>query len=285
MQIAITIDTDSVNQNNRYFDNTRPVFGYEKELNGLLSSLGLPTTVFVRIDQQVRDVYRDYLYMWKAVDAGAELAWHPHVFGHNGQILRGEAILENLVEVYDSNPILEDVTGIRVGGAQMNRAVMNKIAEWKFIYDSSCVPGLSRDDRLRSYDWSQADRVPYNPSRDDYQSPGDLPVLEIPITVFLIETKYDQGIPKLRQANLSYRPELFRTAFESFLETRQELLVFASHGEETIHGYEDQLYVYGVDNYLCNLDFATERMSQLGISYTFTNMMDYAKNHRRYSRM
>jgi hypothetical protein len=52
--------------------------------------------------------------------------------------------------------------------------------------------------------------------------------------------------------NPSYRPEVFSQTLNN-LKTN-DIIVVASHAEELIPGYEDDLYIYGIDNYMDNLN-------------------------------
>jgi hypothetical protein len=234
----LTFDTDSINQNNRNYEYNRLCFDYDRELfelAGFLASERLSATVFVRIDDQIRH-YRDDLFILEkvvsAIERGGrpniELGWHPHLYAES--------------------------------------SVMRTLDRLGFEVDSSAFPGRSVRDDYRHFDWTRCDNRPYFPSIEDYQVQGaeNLRLLEVPITTIPIGAPYDR-IPVVRAINPCFRSELFQKAIADNEDRLRQLgfCVLIFHPDELMHGYQDDLYRNGFENFFENLAFFRKTMGEV----------------------
>jgi len=95
--------------------------------------------------------------------------------------------------------------------------------------DFSALPGIKRPGRLihgislqDRFDWSRTEAKPYHPNEHDYQKPGGLRILEVPLTTvktsslteFLYKTKL--ALAAYGRFDFSYFPS-FRSAIPLFL--------------------------------------------------------------------
>jgi len=75
---------------------------------------------------------------------------------------------------------------VRMGWNAMSNEIIRTLNANDLLVDSSAIPGTfcpgKFDKRDNIYDWSRAPHVPYHPNHDDYQSSGNLKILEIPIS-------------------------------------------------------------------------------------------------------
>jgi hypothetical protein len=249
VKVCLTIDLDSKNQNNISFDVENLDFDYAEELQVFCRHV--PCTLFARIDQQIRDrLGLSYVYDMACM-CDAEIGWHPHIFELGEQVKQSKSedfIVEQLEEMYQHD-IVKQCRMMRIGACQGG----NLIASWiedKFDIDSSSMPGCKRMDEIRHYDWSRCGNDPYRPSREDYQSPGDLQFCEIPIAVVPTLTSYDIG-KKLRVLSPAYKSDIFEAAIADL---NREHVVLAFHGDELSGDYKDDLYECGLSNVIANLD-------------------------------
>jgi hypothetical protein len=75
-----------------------------------------------------------------------------------------------------------------MGWNYMSNAIMHQLEKDGILYDASCIPGtqsrLMYGRRDNFSDWSRAPTSPFNPSYVDYQAPGKMKILEIPVTAY-----------------------------------------------------------------------------------------------------
>ena len=256
---CLTIDLDSINQNS-IFDTENLNFNYEKELKLFCANVS-HCTLFPRIDQQVSEKYsNDFVYQISLNShETSEIGWHPHVYNKANnklkQITSEKEIIQSLKELYNY-PLINKMKVFRMGSCQGG----NQIYEWlnsKFEISSSSMPGCCRKDDLRHYDWSQTTNFPYYPSVENYmiEDRVNYKILEIPLTTILTKTFYDVK-PKRRVINLSYRKELFEYYLKLSISELKKLpvIIISCHAEEFVKGHFNDLYEYGIDNCVRNLD-------------------------------
>ena len=74
----------------------------------------------------------------------------------------------------------------RIGWNAMSNEIMRALEEEGILVDATCVPGYKSDGMYSSrdniVDWSRAGESLYHPNRNDYQLPGGMKLLEIPIS-------------------------------------------------------------------------------------------------------
>jgi hypothetical protein len=157
-----------------------------------------PITWFIRSDESIRFSTGDFASgyttrrsLWKTLAAdGHELGWHMHLMSFN--------VLSGCFE-FDPDPIWlseacralsahYDVRSTRTGWDYGNNEVFRHLEGLGIAVDLSALPGAlawhSVGHGRLLVDWSRCPGVPYHPSADDYQRPGGLNLLEIPITQF-----------------------------------------------------------------------------------------------------
>ena len=76
----------------------------------------------------------------------------------------------------------------RMGWNFMSNSVMQQLEADGVQYDATCIPGMRSNlmygQRDNLYDWSRAPTAPFHPSSEDYQTAGDMNILEIPLTSY-----------------------------------------------------------------------------------------------------
>ena len=276
----VTFDTDSINQNNRNYEYNRLCFDYDRELielAGFLASERISATAFVRIDDQIRH-YRDDLFILEkvvsAIEQGGrpniELGWHPHVFAEREgryALARDEALIaEKLLAIHSRVASISAMKCVRIGALQGGNSVMRTLDRLGFAVDSSAFPGRSVRDDHRHFDWSRCDNRPYLPSIADYQAQGavNFQLLEVPITTIPFWAPYDHT-PTVRAINPCFRSELFQKAITENEDRLRQLgsCVLIFHPDELMHGYQDDLYRNGFENFSQNFAFFRKTMGDV----------------------
>ena len=278
--VLVTFDTDSINQNNRNYEHNRLCFDYDRELfelAGFLASERISATAFVRIDDQIRH-YRDDLFILEkvvsAIERGGrpniELGWHPHVYAEREgsyALARDEALIaENLLAIHSRVAAISAMKCVRIGALQGGNSVMRTLDRLGFAVDSSAFPGRSVRDDHRHFDWSRCDNRPYLPSIADYQAQGavNFRLLEVPITTIPFWAPYDRT-PTVRAINPCFRSELFQKAIAENEDRLRQLgfCVLIFHPDELMHGYQDDLYRNGFENFFKNFAFFRKTMGDV----------------------
>ncbi len=276
----LTFDTDSVNQNNRNYEYNRLCFDYDRELfelAGFLAAERISATAFVRIDDQIRH-YRDDLFVFEkvvsAIERGGrpniELGWHPHLYAEReGRyvLARDEVLIaEDLLAIHSRVAAISTMKCVRIGALQGGNSVMRTLDRLGFAVDSSAFPGRSVRDDHRHFDWTRCDNRPYLPSIADYQVQGavNLRLLEVPITTIPFRAPYDR-IPTVRAINPCFRSELFQKAIADNEDRLRKLgfCVLIFHPDELMHGYQDDLYRNGFENFSKNFVFFRKTMGDV----------------------
>lgn len=201
-------------------------------------------TAFVRIDHQIKDLFDDYLYVLKKLPKSGfdvDIGWHPHCKANE------------LVEIYQTLPVIKTMRSVRMGGAMMDNSIMASLVKMGFKVDSSAMPGCKRNDNRRKYDWSHCGNSTYYPGLVDYQSGGTPchPILEVPMTTIPIQAPYGM---RRRYINPTIKHEIFSEAFSRYA-LFLPFIVVIFHPDQLLEGYEDDLYCYGMTNFVENMKF------------------------------
>ena len=276
----VTFDTDSINQNNRNYEHNRLCFDYDRELfelAGFLASERISATAFVRIDDQISHYHDDLFILEKVVSAierggspNIELGWHPHLYAEiEGRyvLARDEGLIaEDLLAIHSRVPSISAMKCVRIGALQGGNNVMRTLDRLGFAVDSSAFPGRSVRDDHRHFDWIRCDNRAYLPSIADYQVQGDVNyrLLEVPITTIPFRAPYDR-IPTVRAINPCFRSELFQKAIADNEDRLRQLgfCVLIFHPDELMHGYQDDLYRNGFENFSKNFVFFRKTMGDV----------------------
>jgi hypothetical protein len=157
-----------------------------------------PVTWLIRSDESVRfctgrfdSGYLTQEPLWRSLaSSGHELGWHFHLMSYDAA--RGyfgfDADPAWLTAARDALRAHFDVRSTRIGWDYGSTALFNRLDALGIAVDFSALPGhvgwqWAGDDRLR-VDWSRSLDVPYHPANNDYQRPGSLGLLEVPIAHF-----------------------------------------------------------------------------------------------------
>jgi hypothetical protein len=167
----LTMDTDSINQNNYKFDNSIVSFDYKShflDFCSWLRSVGLEIDLFLRIDHQVKQAMGDFAALLSWCDKlPGDIHWHPHIFQDNGSYIQDISVLtDRIIDLFEMNRChLEPMTSVRIGGCQMDNQLMATLYSLGFLADSSGLAGICRQDQTRWFDWSSIKNQPYRPSK------------------------------------------------------------------------------------------------------------------------
>ena len=157
-----------------------------------------PITWLIRSDESIRFSTGAYdsgftakERLWRSLeDRGHELGWHFHAmsFVHG----RGQFGLDPdpawLAAAHGALAAHFRIRATRSGWDYCNNQLLPRLDALGVDVDFSALPGniiwqQSGDDAV-VVDWSRCPRAPYHPSARDYQQPGTLGLLEVPITQF-----------------------------------------------------------------------------------------------------
>ncbi len=245
-------------------------------------------TFFVRIDNQMRDIYGSYLgiyykyrELWDNLRAcGNELGWHPHLYqclaDRYVPLRNPETCSDILREAWNEISTLDfEVTSARIGEAWHSNQTMCTLDHLGLSIDSTAVPRRYRNDNVRTFDWSVTQNKPYHPSSNDYRIPGNkdcLKILEVPMTTSPIKTSYDRE-PLPRYLNLTYHSDLFQTGLQNYLnqldsdENHHMVLIF--HPDELLTRESNGLHAYGWKSFKHNLDILMDCLTFSGYEFRF----------------
>jgi hypothetical protein len=244
----------------------------------VMDARGVRTTWFVRADNQLEDVYGTPAYLLERFDALWQtltsarhaIAWHPHVYRREGERYvvetDGGRCADQLRRIHPRLP--RPFHAVRMGEAFHSNESMAALDSLGLRVDSTAIPGRSRRDAARVFDWEVTTNAPYRPSRNDYRAPGadSLSILEVPMTSIPILAPYDSS-PLRRYINLAFRQDLLLPRFESYLDsldrTSDHVLVTIVHPEE-IRPTGNPLYGDGLGEVERNLDALLARMRERG---------------------
>jgi len=170
---------------------------YWRDLSDCFRSRNVPVTWLIRVDDgpmrdSMLDLFRNEILELKS--AGDEIGIHIHTWVWDQKLSKWVQTKDPHLEskiVHISLDMFENKLGcpplsVRMGWFTMSDEIMRTLDERGLLVDSSAIPGMSSsgkfDERDNIYDWVRAPRAPYHPSYDDYQSPGNMKILEIPIS-------------------------------------------------------------------------------------------------------
>jgi hypothetical protein len=157
-----------------------------------------PITWLIRADESVRvrsgdfaSGYTSRRALWQILVAnGHELGWHMHCMSFDPQ--RGGFAFDPdpkwLAEAWQAISACYPVRSVRTGWDFASNALFRQFEQFGITVDFSAIPGGLAWHSVGSdrfvVDWSRCGGVPYHPSPDDYQTPGPLNLLEIPLAQF-----------------------------------------------------------------------------------------------------
>lgn len=218
-------------------------------------------TAFARIDNQIQDIFGNYLYVLDLLPnhQGSEIGWHPHCYTKLDNKYYPEyntdCIIRQLWKVFASTHKVREAKSFRMGGAIMDNKIMSTLEQMGFLIDSSALPGCERNDLHRKFDWTITGNSQYHPCKEDYRCSGSSPykLLEVPMTTIPIAAPYDK-ITKRRYINPTIKSEIFKPYFYTYSHYLSHIVI-TFHPDQLIDGHEDDLYRYGMDNFISNMEF------------------------------
>lgn len=196
---------------------------------------------FLRADEQVRTACGAFSHVFNkfndSISESFAVGWHPHLLRWS---VRHEIWTQEFRDNHWIQEMLRDchddlrAQGFQVRYSKMgwcfhSNVSMKTLSDFGVEADFSALPSARSPGRLienRSfqdrYDWSRTKPHPYHPNQQDYQSLGDLRILEIPQTTyevrgireFLFTMK--TSLPFYRKLDFSY-PPAFRRSVPVFL--------------------------------------------------------------------
>jgi hypothetical protein len=201
------------------------------------------TTWLVRLDAQSEDRFgsaaaphaQAAARLSAFVEAGHELAWHPHCYARqNGGWVPnpdGESVASELCRYAPLARALGART-VRMGWAFHTNATLRVLADAGFLVDSSAIPRPVYPWDRGLKDWSSSPRAAYFPSVADYRIPGSpsLPILELPMSVGPVRAPYDDG-EVVRYLNPAYRPEALSPLLSGWFDASDDA-VLVTHAHE-----------------------------------------------------
>jgi hypothetical protein len=137
-------------------------------------------------------MFRNEIFEFEST--GDEIGIHIHTFFWDSELSKWVQTKDPTLEskiVRVSLDMFENKLGyvplsVRMGWLTMSNEIMRTLDERGLLVDSSAIPGMFSSGKFGKrdniYDWGRAPRSPYNPRYDDYQSPGNMRILEIPIS-------------------------------------------------------------------------------------------------------
>lgn len=266
----------------------------------------LPVTWFVRADSQVADftgdavgLMRGWSKFWQeARDLGGEIGWHPHLYKREEQVWKPIRDPKRLAS--EADRIWREIiasgwrpVSSRIGESVCSTELMAFLDSAGIKIDSTALPGRSRDDGARWFDWRKTPGSPYFPAKADYRrsaesrGSGDRPegeeplsILEIPFTMAATKAPYDAketpASQPRRYIDLSYDRDLLRKGLgRSFKDLKYLMAVvhpLQAVGREIPEG---GLIVGGLETLRANVRMIFESVEQAGRSPKALTLSDF----------
>lgn len=175
-------------------------WGWTKYWQGLsecFSDRNVPVTWQIRVDNGplsdgMVTAFRDDILALKS--KGDEIGIHIHTWGWSQGSSRWVQTTDPDDErrtVFDSVQMFKKTLGfpplsVRMGWNTMSNSIMKALDENGLLVDASGMPGKRSEGKFNRrdniYDWSRITSLPYHPSTEDYQSPGKMRIMEMPIS-------------------------------------------------------------------------------------------------------
>ena len=180
---------------------------YFEELSEKLNKLGLAfrTTFFLRADEQIKNLCGAYSEIFSEyyhkIGQFFTVGWHPHLYRWSEgchcwyqEYQDGEWMSRVLTDCYDDLKSHGFPVGFsKMGWCFHNNLTMKTLSSLGIKADFSALPGAKSPGYLENglsfqnrFDWSRTNAQPYHPNENDYQSIGNLKILEIPLTTYRV---------------------------------------------------------------------------------------------------
>jgi hypothetical protein len=195
---------------------------YWENISVLFKKHNIPITWLMRVDNgpvydQMLSLFKDKVFELKS--AGDEIGIHIHTWVWDAKLTKWiqttnpdleEKIVIDSLHAFKKSLGFEP-SSVRMGWTTMSNEIMKVLNNNGLIVDTSATPYLISTGKFGNrdniFDWSKALAGPYHPSFCDYQSPGDMKILEMPISSLALNKP---GIFNRCVNSLSGRKALFR---------------------------------------------------------------------------
>lgn len=169
-----------------------------------LQDMGLlfKCTFFLRADEQIKGLYGTYSEtftgFYDEIKQHFSVGWHPHLYRWSSRYEcwyqewnDNEWIRKVLVDCYDhlkSNGFQPQFS--KMGWCFHNNTTIKTLSDVGLTCDFSALPGARYPGSLEGrsfqgrYEWGNTDPKPYHPREGNYQKPGTLRILEVPLTTY-----------------------------------------------------------------------------------------------------
>lgn len=173
---------------------------YWNELADCFSSKNVPVTWLVRVDKgpvydQMLALFRDKILELKS--NGDEIGIHIHTWVWDAELFKW---VQTMNPEYETKIVLDSLAmfkrnlgfsplSVRMGWNAMSNEIVRTLDANGLLADATAIPGtislgkFGRRDNM--FDWSRASNNPYHPSSNDYQRPGNMKILETPISTLV----------------------------------------------------------------------------------------------------
>jgi hypothetical protein len=222
--------------------------------------LSVPITWFVRADQWIKAQFGHNLaIMHMLIDQIGhsrlkkhEVAWMPQLFVDGGASMYYDDLRTTHSDV---TKLFPELTSVRMGDCYHDNNSMKVLDELGIQFDSSALPGRTKNDRGWKMDWQGTPLFAYHPSHEDYRRPGASShrILEIPLSLLPISASYDRA-PLLRYVNPCFHQHLLWPSLKQLLESIP-YLVCIIHPDELIQrqAFGHPLVSYSADVFVANI--------------------------------
>lgn len=172
---------------------------YWRDLSELFRRRNIPITWLIRVDDGpmwdcMLSLFRDEILGLKSV--GDEIGIHIHTYVWRPELSKWVQTIDKKHEVRIVTRSIEMFetrlgflpSSVRMGWNTMSNEIMRALDLSGLMVDTSAIPGayclgkFGKRDNI--YDWYKASGEPYHPSFNDYQKPGNMKILEMPISTF-----------------------------------------------------------------------------------------------------
>ncbi len=245
-------------------------------------------TLFLRCDDQIRDLFGHSLALYEnhkeifkpLIAAGNEIGWHPHLYHRNAdgyQPIREENLAcDQLERVWGEIQKSElSLSSVRLGEAWHSGKTMRLLDDFRFLVDSTALPGRRRKDSQLEFDWTGTPNHPYHPSVTDPRFPdpaATLSILEVPMTTASILTSYDAK-PLRRYLNPTFHAPLFAQALDAVIPAMDtassHTLVLTFHPSELLPEKPDGLCSHDWGTFSTNITRLIESIRRQGLRFSF----------------
>lgn len=208
-------------------------------LDRLADRLGsqVGSTWFIRADRLIEAQFGDRLAVLERFAALAakrgqhalEIGWMPQIYGPDSAAIDYDDLdaTHDALRAAGYRP-----ASVRMGNCYHDNRTMHALASLGIAYDSSALPGRTKNDGSWRLDWSVTPEAAFHPAADDYRQPGTpaLDITEVPLTMLPIKADYDAA-PLRRYVNPAMHPALLWPGLDALLAGRDHL-VLITHPDE-----------------------------------------------------